>query len=139
MSYQGKSTKSQVIRARNQHFIYRDCETKTYYLYQGGHFGDPAGYELLLMAKHFPEQNEIRIYSTHDIKTEGPKSGMISDQNRFNKKNSMRVHKEQELPFDWENGHFAKVCINKRTNKTPEFVIKSRHCNRCSRKSKYYC
>ena len=44
------------------------------------------------MAKKF--NNEIRIYSCHDIKTEGPKAGLISDQYRFVKSNPMRVHKE---------------------------------------------
>ena len=98
---------------------------------------DPAGYELLLMAKRF--ENEIRLYSMHDLKTEGAKCGLISDQYRIMKSNSMRVHKEAALPFDWENGHFAKICINKRTDKTPEFVIKNRYCTRCTKKSKYFC
>ena len=47
------------------------------------------------------------------------------------------------MPFDFGENHFAKVCINNpkagTTETKKEFVIKSRHCLRCTRKPRYFC
>ena len=110
---QGNNSKNTVTRSRNQHFIYRDKKNQTYYLYHGANFEDRAGYELLLMGKYFPEHNEIRMYSSNDIRTDIGKSALISSKNKIQQANPNRVMKEQSLPFDYENGHFAKICLNR--------------------------
>lgn len=79
IGHQGHNTSSKVTRAKNLHFIYRDKSKNTYYFYSGANFEDRAGYDLLMMAKFFPEQNEIRIYSQSDIVG---KTGMISSKYR---------------------------------------------------------
>lgn len=68
------------------------------------------------------------------------KPAMISSKYRVRQANSMREDKIQDLPFDLDS-HFAKVCINRpvRKGRPTEFVIKSRYCQRCTKKSRYYC
>ena len=78
-------------------------EGDTFYLYKGYSFGNSEeGYELLLMAKHFPRDKEIRIYSVNDIGTEAHTTGLLSSKNRIRKANSMRVEKILNTPFDWD-------------------------------------
>jgi len=99
------------------------------------------------MAKHFPREKEIRIYSVNDIGTEAHTTGLLSSKNRIRKANSMRVEKILNMPFDWNKSHSAKVCINDRiiptgkgeSTKERKFVIKNRFCSYCSRTPDYYC
>lgn len=72
-----------MTRSRNLHFIYRDKQNSTYYLYHGANFEDRAGYDLLLMAKYFPTSNEIRMYSVNDIRTDIGKTALISSKHRI--------------------------------------------------------
>jgi len=104
----------------------------TFYFYKGISFKDQDGYELLMMAKHFPQENEIRLYSSHDIGNDhkGTQNKMVRINSKFNlrKVNSMRIDKINQIPFDYENGAVAKVYINSKANGSKEFVIKSRFC-----------
>lgn len=88
-----------------------------------------------MMAKHFPDQNEIRIYSITDLV-----GSRESSTRRLLKTNSMRKTKKIDLPIDWHNDHCAKICVfeNKQTQ-GKDFVIKSRHCLRCSDRNRYFC
>jgi len=76
-----------MLRSQNYHFIFRDKssgskkEGHTFYLYRGASFRDKNGYELLMMAKHFPDQNEVRIYSVNNLSSETGKGGMMSSFN----------------------------------------------------------
>ena len=114
------------------HFVYVEkySDGDKYYLYKGQAFNDKDGYTLILMAKHFKEHNEIRIYSVNDFGKN--KEGMVKATHRFKSQNNMRVTKVDWIPFDFENSHLAKVCIVHQTNSTKQFTIKSRYCMRCS-------
>lgn len=130
-----------------QHFVVRDqrgCKGASgckFYMYRGLNFADKDGYELVMMAKHFPLSREIRIYTVNDISSaENP--GLISSDMRIRKANSMRVEKLPQLGFDYENAHIARVCINdklKGGQKSREFVIKNRYCLHCARYPFYFC
>lgn len=93
------------------------------------------------MAIYFKDQNEIRIYSINDIS--GHRQGLLSNDNKFISTNKMRVAKMDMFTFDYDNTHFAKVCIVEPPARSPDepkiFTIKSRHCQRCSRKGRYFC
>ena len=92
----GSSWNPEMFRVKTQstknrfypHFICRDYKktgSDKFYLYKGLDFKDSRGYQLIMMAKHFPDKNEIRIYSTNDIAGD---SGLISHHNKFKKANS---------------------------------------------------
>lgn len=114
-------------------------------MYKGYSFNDSdIGYQLLMMAKHYPNEKEIRIYSVNDISTEPGSIGLLSSRNRIRKANTMRVEKMCKIPFDYQNTHIAKVCINDHVNaktgeKSREFVIKNRYCANCSYMPEYFC
>lgn len=138
-----RQTNSQSARFGNkcQHFISRDKARDVFYLYRGSSFD--SEYELILMARFFKAKNEIRIYSAHDLGEGDGKTVLVSSLNKGRKPNESKAVQERSVPFDFEENHFAKVCINnpkagtKETKK--EFVIKSRHCLRCTRKPRYFC
>ena len=73
-----------------------------------------------MMAKHFPQENEIRLYSSHDIgndhKGTQNKMGRMCSKFNLRKVNSMRIDKINQIPFDYENGAVAKVYINSKAN-----------------------
>lgn len=129
--------------------MYRDrtgCTGSTgnkFYLYRGQSFTDKGGYQLIMMAKHFPMKNEVRIYTVNDVgSTEKGNAGLLSSQMRIRKANSMRVEKATQLGFDFDNSHIAKLCINEKIKggtKTKEFVIKNRYCLYCSKYPFYFC
>ena len=91
-------------RPQNQHFIYREkndtsyfggakVDGHSYYLYKGFSFED-SDYELLMMARHFPEKNEIRLYTVNDLPAS--KHGMFSSKSRIKTANRMRKVKESK-------------------------------------------
>ena len=121
----------------NHHFIFRikdKYKGDKFYFYKGQNF-KMSEYKLLLMAKYFPDENEIRIYSINDL--DSSNIAYLSSDHRFKKESSTRIDPESKIPFDYENGHFAKICIINPANPTAEgaakeFVIKSRWCSECS-------
>ena len=64
------------------------------------------------MAKHFPKEQLIRIYSINDIGTDQGNQAMLSSNYRILKANSMRVEKLTKVPFDFSNNHFVTIFIN---------------------------
>jgi hypothetical protein len=88
-----------------------------------------------MMAKHFPKEKEIRIYSINDIGSEKGTQAMLSSNYRILKSNSMRVEKMTKFPFDYSENHFVKIFINDKISvngkKEREFVVKSRYCTFC--------
>ena len=70
--------------------------------------------------------------------------GLLSHQHKFHLNGTlMKTDKLDKEPFDWENGHFAKICIVnpplKSTGVFKRFTIKTRYCQRCSKKARYFC
>ena len=90
---------------------------------------------MVLMAKHFPKEKEIRIYSINDIGSDKGNQAMLSSNYRILKSNSMWVEKMTKFPFDFENNHFVKVFINDIIGIDGkierDFVIKNRYCIFC--------
>lgn len=78
-----------------------------FYLYKGKSFSDANGYQLLMMAKYFKKEREIRICSVTDI----AKLSRISSKHRIPKANNMRVEKLNLTDFEWEQNCIAKVYI----------------------------
>ena len=94
-----------------------------------------------MMAKHFPNTREVRIYTINDI-SNVDKPGLISSTGRIRKANSMRTEKDVGLGFDFNNSHIARLCINDARRggaKVREFVIKNRFCIHCSKYPFYFC
>ena len=84
-------------RCHTRHFIYREFNSSgkgkgdTFYLYKGLSFKDPDGFELIMMAKHYPDLQEIRLYSSNDIGNTPQKStqmGRVSSKFKLRKANS---------------------------------------------------
>lgn len=96
-----------------------------------------------MMAKHYPDLQEIRLYSSNDIGNTSQRQtqmGRVSSKFKLRKANSQRVDKEAIVPFDFENAHVAKVYINDNIKKDKkDFVIKSRYCLKCSETADYFC
>lgn len=92
-----------------------------------------------MMAVYNQETNEIRVYAVNDI--DGTREQMISSQKKFKTTNNQRVNKLDKFDFDYDNSHFAKVCIfEPQSASGPKlFTIKSRYCTRCTKQSRYYC
>ena len=95
-----------------------------------------------MMAKYVKDLNEIRIWCINDI--DSSNIAYLSSDHRFKKESSARIDPESKIPFDYENGYFAKICIinpnnPKSENAVKDFIIKSRWCQECSLKPQYYC
>lgn len=123
------------------HFVYvqKKDKQKKFYLYRGMNFYDKEGYELIMMAVYHEGAKEIRIYAVNDV--EADRDQLICSQRKFKTSNNFRVQKLDKFGFDFENGHFAKVCIYDPPGASSQklFTIKSRYCTRCSKTSRYYC
>ena len=115
-----------------------------FYLYRGLNFTDKEqGYQLLMMAVHFPEERLARFYAIHDVNGDEQR-GLISSDMRFRKENAMRVERSTIVPFDYHNSAQAVLLMNEHTNvdgkKEMHFVIKNRYCSHCtSARSCYHC
>lgn len=131
----------QLSLKQSEHFVYRDKSNgkrsgNTFYLYQGFSFKDE--FKLIMMAKHFPKEKEVRIYSLNDLKSEVGKQGLMTQHSAVLKANSMRVPKASYVDFDFENAHFAKVEIVG-PKESRQFVMKSRYCQSCSIEGNFFC
>ena len=113
-------------RCQTRHFIFREFNPAqkgrgdTFYLYKGMSFKDPDGFELVMMAKHYPDLKEIRLFSSNHIGVTQQKNtqmGRVSSKFKLGKANSQRKDKIAYFPFDFENSHVAKVFINNNTKK----------------------
>ena len=128
----------------NYHFIFRDKSSgtkkmgHTFYLYRGSSFKDRNGYELIMMARHFPELSEVRLYSVNNITSDTGKGGMMSSHQSIKKTNSMRVEKLGKEPFDWDTD-CARLFIQNNKSPNKNFILKSRYCLRCSHSKESFC
>ena len=114
---------------RQAHFIVRDKAadgSHRYYLYKESKAGQTSpDCQLLMMARFFPQSNEIRIYNDNDL-------GNLLNRSSTDQKQTL-------IPFDYDNGHFAKVCLHNKGASAKEFVVKARHCQSCSSSDSYFC
>lgn len=68
---------------------------------------------------------------------------LLSSDSRFKSTFKHDGKKIDKYPFDFENSHYAKLCILNPPERSPDdpktFTIKSRYCYRCTKKCRYFC